>query len=74
MYADRNSTPANIRNENRELRRRGMLTSILKPFGIKIAVFITGYWPELERTEGVEPSPPIGKIGALPLSYVRESY
>jgi hypothetical protein len=29
---------------------------------------------QLERTDGIEPTPPLGKSGALPLSYVREIY
>jgi hypothetical protein len=29
---------------------------------------------QLERTEGIEPAPPLGKSGALPVSYVREIY
>jgi hypothetical protein len=70
------NAPIIKKNGDRKFRRLGIVTSILRPFGVVKTVFneVPASLHRIERTEGIVPPSPLGKSGALPLSYVRKKY
>jgi hypothetical protein len=66
INAYRNSTPKNSRNEDRELRRRWIFTSILYPLGVLITVLIEAYAVELHPRKLFNGTLLKAKTGALP--------